>query len=338
MRAAAFTELIGPDGVEVIEQEIPEPEEGEAVVDVRACSINHHDLWILNGDSAMVTEGATPFVSGLDVAGVVHETGPGAGVSEGERVLLCANQTCGTCRYCREGPENLCQSFMLYHGGLAERALVDGERLIQIPESLPFEQAATLPTAYLTAWHMLRRAAVDAGDLVFVPGATGGVGVAAVQLAKVKGASTVGTSTSGAKLARLSELGCDHTIHTADPDEMTREVRSVGEADAVLDHLAGEYLHVGNKVMRRGGTHVVCGRTAGGRPEFQASPFFLQHQTIEGSTMGTQPELERLVELTEAGAFEPVVGNTYPLEQTGRAFHDMNERTPELFGKLVVTP
>ena len=113
MRAAAFTSLTGPDGVDVIDQDDPEPGDGEAVVDVEACSINRHDLWILEGDSAMVDEGSTPFVSGLDVAGTVADAGPGAGVAEGDRVVLCPNQTCGTCQYCREGPENLCQSFML---------------------------------------------------------------------------------------------------------------------------------------------------------------------------------------------------------------------------------
>lgn len=338
MRAAAFTELVGPDGVEVIERDDPKPGDGEAVVDVRACSINHHDLWILNGDSAMVTEGATPFVSGLDVAGVVDEAGTGAGVSAGDRVLLCPNQTCGECRYCREGPENLCQSFMLYHGGLAEQAKVDGSRLIPLPDDLSFNQAAALPTAYLTAWHMLRRARVDAGELVFVPGATGGVGVAAVQLAQVKGAAAIGTSTSVAKLARLRDLGCTDTVHTADPEEMVREVRSIGEPDAVINHLAGEYLEVGNRVMRRGGTHVVCGRTAGGRPAFRASPFFLQQQTIEGSTMGTQPELKRLVELAADDVFTPVIGRTYDLDETRDAFRDMDDRTPDLFGKLVITP
>lgn len=336
MRAAAFTELIGPDGVEIVERADPTPDEGEAVVDVRACSINHHDLWILEGDSAMVSEDVLPFVSGLDVAGVVHEAGPGAGVESGDRVVLCPNETCGVCRYCREGPENLCESFSLYHGGLAERATVEAPRLIPLPESVSFAEAAALPTAYLTAWHMMRKADVGAGDLVFVPGATGGVGVACVQLADLVGARTVGTSTSAEKLDRLSELGCDHLVETADPGEMVEAVRSVGEADAVLNHLAGEYVEVGLEVLRRGGKQVVCGRTAGRTSEFSAAPFFLQHQEIIGSTMGTQPELGTLVSLVADGDLDPVVGGTYPLAGTDEAFREMAERS--VFGKLVVEP
>ena len=336
MRAAAFTDLGGPEGVEVIEREDPEPDEGEAVVDVRACSVNRHDLWILEGESPLVNEGSLPFVSGLDVAGVVSETGDGASVEEGDRVILCPNQTCGECEFCREGPENMCRSFMLYHGGLAELAAVDSSRLIPLPDDVGFAEAAALPTSYLTAWHMLRKADVSAGDLVFVPGATGGVGVAAVQLCDVIGARTVGTSTSNEKLSRLSELGCDHTVESGDVDYIKTEVLSMGRADATINHLAGEFTQLGLEVTKRGGTQVVCGRTAGATSEIFAPKFFLQQQEIVGSTMGTQPELERLVGLVADGALEPVVGATYALNETHEAFADMDDRTA--FGKLVVEP
>lgn len=336
MRAAAFTELTAPDGVEVIERDDPAPGDGEAVVEVRACSVNRHDLWILQGDSPLVNESTLPFVSGLDVAGVVVETGDGAPVSVGDRVLLCPNQTCGECEYCREGPENLCQSFMLYHGGLAEQACVDGSRLIELPDGVGFTEAACLPTAYLTAWHMLRKADVSAGDLVFVPGATGGVGVATVQLCDVIGARTVGTSTSAEKLSRLSELGCDHTVESGDVDEIKSEVLSVGRADATINHLAGEFTQLGLKVTKRGGTQAICGRTAGATSEFFAPKFFLQQQEIVGSTMGTQPELGSLVRLVADGALKPAVGARYTLEETRDAFADMDER--DAFGKLIVEP
>jgi len=336
MRVAAFTELIGPEGVEVIEREDPAPSDGEAAVEVRACSINRHDLWILQNESPLVNEGALPFVSGLDVAGVVVETGDGTGVSEGDRVVLCPNQTCGKCEFCREGPENLCQAFMLYHGGLAEKACVNASRLIKLPDEVSFEQASALPTAYLTAWHMLRKADVSAGDLVFVPGATGGVGVATVQLADAIRARTVGTSTSPEKLERLREIGCDHTVESADPDEIRSEVMSVGRVDATLNHLSGEYTKLGLEVMKRGGTQVICGRTAGAKSEFSTARFFLKQQSIVGSTMGTQPELEDLVRLVEEGSLEPVVNATYSLDETRDAFEDMVDR--DAFGKLIVEP
>ncbi|MCX2818957.1 MAG: D-arabinose 1-dehydrogenase-like Zn-dependent alcohol dehydrogenase [Methanobacteriota archaeon] len=337
MRTAAFTELGDPDGVETVERQEPEPGDDEAIVDVRACSVNRHDLWILEGESPLVNESTLPFVSGLDVAGVVAETGDGASVDKGDRVLLCPNQTCGECEFCREGPENMCQSFMLYHGGFAESAAVDASRLIALPDDVGFTEASTLPTAYLTAWHMLRKTDVTAGDTVFVPGATGGVGVATIQLCDVVGARTVGTSTSEEKLSRLRDVGCDHTVESGDVDEIKKEVRSsVGRVDATVNHLAGEFTQLGLEVTKRGGTQAICGRTAGATSEIFAPKFFLHQQEIVGSTMGTQPELENLVRLVADGKLEPVVGATYTLEETRQAFADMDDR--DAFGKLVVEP
>lgn len=336
MHAAGFTELIGPDGVAMVERATPEPGSGEAVVDVEACAINRHDLWILEGDSAMVDTDDLPFVSGLDVAGVVNAVGDGvSAVEPGERVVLCPNETCGTCRFCREGPENLCEFFSLYHGGLAEFALVEADRLVSLPDAVGTTDAAALPTAYMTAYRMLQRANVGPGDLVFVPGATGGVGVATVQLADVLGARTVGTSSSATKLDRLTELGLDYAVRGTDPDHLREAVRDVGTPDAVVNHLGGQYTELGLDVLCRGGRMVLCGRTAGDRSEIDVPDLFLGHKRIIGSTMGTQGDLETLVDLVAAGDLTPEVDATYPLAETGDAFAAMQNR--ESVGKLVVT-
>jgi len=336
MRAAAFTELIGPDGVDVVEQPTPDPGRGEALVDVDACSINHHDLWILNGASAMIDPADLPFVSGLDVAGTVSEVGEGVtGVEPGDRVVLCPNETCGTCRFCREGPENLCKHYSLYHGGLAEAACVEASRLITLPDGVDATTAAALPTAYLTAYHMLRRADLEPGDLLFVPGATGGVGVAAVQLADVLGVRSIGTSSSASKLEALSALGADHTIQGTDPDELRAAVEEVGRPDAVVNHLGGVYTGLGLDVMRRGGRMVICGRTAGPTSEIDIANLFRNHHRVIGSTMGTQADLERLVDLVASGDLSPRIDRTFTLDETGDAFATMRDR--DTLGKLVVT-
>jgi NADPH:quinone reductase-like Zn-dependent oxidoreductase len=337
MRAAAFTDLTGPDGVDVIERPTPDPGPGEARIDVEACSVNHHDLWILEGASAMIDPTDLPFVSGLDVVGVVDAVGDGVtGVAPGDRVVLCPNLTCGSCRFCREGPENLCASYALYHGGLAEEACVEADRLIGLPDGVDATTAAALPTAYLTAYHMLRRAALEPGDLVFVPGATGGVGVAAVQLADAMGVRSVGTSSSASKLETLADLGADHTIAGTDPDHLRDAVEAVGEPDAVINHLGGEYTGLGLDVMRRGGRMVVCGRTAGPTSEIEIGPLFRTHKRVIGSTMGTQADLERLVGLVADGDLAPRIDRTYPLDGTADAFAAMRDR--KTLGKLVVTP
>ncbi|MFC5972827.1 alcohol dehydrogenase catalytic domain-containing protein [Halomarina salina] len=337
MRAAAFTDLVGPDGVSVIEQPDPEPAPGEAVVSVEACSINRHDLWILEGDSAMVDADDLPFVSGLDVAGTVERIGEDVtGVAPGDRVVLCPNRTCGTCQFCREGPENLCETFSLYHGGLAEEARVRADRLVPLPDDVGAVEAAALPTAYVTAYHMLRRIEAGPSDLVFVPGATGGVGVAGVQLAATLGARSVGTSSSRAKLDRLESLGLDHAVESTDPDEIRDAVTDVGTVDGVLNHLGGAYTQLGLDVVRRGGRMAVCGRTAGGTSEIDITDLFLGHKRVIGSTMGTQGDLETLVGLVAEGALTPEIDGTYALDETGAAFEAMQER--ESVGKIVVTP
>jgi NADPH:quinone reductase-like Zn-dependent oxidoreductase len=333
MRVAAFADLVGPEGVELEERDDPAPGPGEAVVDVEACAINRHDLWILEGDSAMVSGDDLPFVSGLDVAGTVATVGEGVeGVEPGDRVVLCPNETCGTCEFCREGPENLCANFSLFHGGLAERARVAADRLVARPDGMDASTAAAIPTAYMTAWHMIRRADVSAGDRVLVLGATGGVGVACVQLLDVIGARSVGTSTSPEKLERLGDLGCDRPVEVADPDG----VGALDEVDAVLNHLGGEYTEAALRRLRRGGRMVVCGRTAGGQSTVDVARLFLNHHRVIGSTMGTQADLERLVDLVADGAFDPVVGREYDLESTREAFAEMQSR--DLFGKSVVRP
>jgi NADPH:quinone reductase-like Zn-dependent oxidoreductase len=336
MRVAAFTDLTGPNGVTIVERPDPEPGPGEAVVDVGACAINRHDLWILEGDSAMVDTDDLPFVSGLDVAGTVADVGDGVtAVEPGDRVVLCPNETCGQCRFCREGPENQCERYSLFHGGLAEAACVRADRLLPLPESVATTTAAALPTAYMTAYRMLQRAQAGPGDLVFVPGATGGVGVASVQLAAVLGARTVGTSSSAAKLDRLADLGLDHGVQGTDPDELRESVGAVGTPDAVLNHLGGPYTELGLDLVRRGGRMVICGRTAGSRSEFDVPDLFLGHKRVIGSTMGTQGDLETLVDLVATGDLAPEVEDAYPLAATGEAFAAMQDR--DAVGKLLVT-
>lgn len=336
MRAAAFTELTGPNGVSIINQPTPDPDSGEAVVDVEACAINRHDLWILEGDSAMVDADDLPFVSGLDVAGVVSAVGEDVtAVEPGDRVVLCPNETCRTCRFCREGPENLCEYFSLYHGGLAEAACVGADRLVALPETISTTSAAALPTAYMTAYHMLRRANVGPNDLVFIPGVTGGVGVASVQLADVFGARTIGTSSSETKLDRVNEQGLDHAVKGTDPDHLRDAVQDIGAADVALNHLGGRYTDLGLNVLRRGGHMIVCGRTADNRSEIDIPDLFLGHKRILGSTMGTQADLETLVQLVADGEFTPVIDETYPLAETSDAFTAMQNR--ESVGKLVIT-
>ncbi|MFW6045784.1 MAG: zinc-binding dehydrogenase, partial [Natronomonas sp.] len=143
------------------------------------------------------------------------------------------------------------------------------------------------------------------------------------------------TSSSARKLDRVEDLGLDYRVQATDPDEIREAVLEIGRPDAVIDHLGGQYTGLGQSVLRRGGRHVVCGRTAGNRAEITISDLFLQHKRLIGSTMGTQTDLEELVDLVETGELAPEVDETYPLEETGAAFAAMQDR--DSVGKLVVT-
>lgn len=336
MRVAAFTAGESIDEIEVQQRPDPTPEHGEAVVRVEAAALNHRDLWKIHDEGRLGDE-EFPFVPGGDLAGTVAETGPDVSrVAEGDRVVLCPLNTCGECRFCRDGPENMCESYGSYDGAFAERALVDASRLVPLPDAVDVVDAAALPIAYVTAYRMLERGDTGAGDRVFVPGATGGVGIAAVQLASLMGAEAIGTSTSATKLERVEREGLEHAIHAGDPDEIREAVERVGEVDVTINHLGGPYTRVGAEVLRTNGAMVICGRTAGQYPEFDARDLYFGHKRILGSTLGTQPDLERLVGFVANGQLEPVIGEQYPLAETTRAFRDMDTR--ERVGKLIIRP
>ncbi|MEF8786042.1 MAG: zinc-binding dehydrogenase [Haloarculaceae archaeon] len=336
MHAATFTELTGPEGIDYQTVPDPEPGPGDAVVDVAAASLNRHDLFVLRGESAMSDTIDFPFVSGLDLAGVVDSVGPNVdSVAPGDRVVLCPNRTCGTCRFCRDGPENLCEQFGLFHGAFAEQACVSADRLLSLPDGVDATTAATLPTAYMTAWHMLRRTDVTAGDRVFVPGATGNVGVAACQLVGALGGESLGSSGDPAKCDRLA-AHADHVIEGRDPDVLRDAVTDIGPVDAVLNHLGGEYVQLGMDVLRRGGRMAICGKTAGESAELAVDELYWDQYHLTGSTMGTQHDLERVLSLVASGAVEPVVDTTYDLAETATAFRRMENS--DAFGSLVVTP
>lgn len=336
MRAATITGYDGIDDIELRDHPDPIPDEGEAVVRVEAASLNHRDLWPLKRDGGGEPD-RLPYVPGGDLAGEVIELGDtDADLERGDRVVLCPLITCGDCRFCRNGPENMCERYRSYDGGFAEQALVEAERLVPLPEGVSVEDAAALPIAYMTAYRMLKRGDCGAGDLVFVPGATGGVGLAAVQLANLMGAETVGTSSSAEKLDRVERAGLDHAIHAEDPDAMGEAVADVGTVDVTINHVGGPFTEVGIEVLRRDGAMVICGSTAGHDPSFDARHLYLNHKRIVGSTLGTQPDLEELVDFVAEDRLDPVIGERFSLADTPEAFRTMADRAA--VGKILVRP
>lgn len=330
MRAAMITE---PGTIQVTETETPSIGTGDARVRVEAAALNHRDNWRLAGSR----DQPFPYIPGSDVAGVVDEVGPGVdGVEPGDRVVICPMSTCGTCRFCREGPEHHCSSFSVFDGAFAEYCTVEADRLVALPNSVGYVEAAALPVAYITAWRMLTVADVGPTDRVFVPGATGGVGLAASQLAHIRGASVIGTTRWERKVDRLEALGVTWPICADDPETIRRAVEEIGTVDATINHLGGPFTTLGVEVLRRGGVMAVCGRTAGNSSEIDNRTLYWQHKSIVGSTLGTQTDLETLVTLVADGRLEPVIGHRFDLGDIDRAFEVMDQG--DVFGKIVVVP
>jgi NADPH:quinone reductase-like Zn-dependent oxidoreductase len=336
MRAAAYTSLGKPGTIEAMELPDPNLTSGSAIVRVEACSINHRDLWNLEGAQA-VDKSDLPYVGGSDVAGVVKMVDDGVdSVAPGDRVVLNPVISCGTCRFCRDNAENRCKKLDIFDNGFAELARVNATRLVSLPSNVEFIDAAAIPVAYMTAYHMIRRAGVEPGDLVFIPGSAGGVGTAAIQILDIIGARSIATSTSATKLSKLINLGADHTIQSADTEVLRENIETVGSVDVTLNYLGGEYTAVGLEVLDRTGTMVICGRTVSRRSEIDIRDLYWNHKTVIGSTMGTHTDLTRLVELLANGQIEPAVSGTYALENTISAFDAIDNRS--VFGKQIITP
>lgn len=335
MRAAVIEEFGDPSGINIREYPRPEPASGEVEVRIEACSLNHRDLKRLQGHG--VTSEDLPLIMGSDISGTVESVGPDVSdVQSGASVVLCPNITCGECDLCADGPENRCRNFSIYTGGFADRCVVSENRLIALPDNVDTKTAAALPIAFMTAWHMLQQANIAPDDVVFVAGATGGVGLAAVQLAEMVGATTIGTSTSVEKLDCARRFGLSHGIPSGDPNEIKEEVDMFPDIDVVINHLSGEYTALGLEILDRGGIMITCGQTAGTFSEIDMNDLYWDHKRLIGSTMGTQTDLERILKFVADGRIRPAIGAEYPLEQTADAFARLEDRSA--FGKQIICP
>jgi NADPH:quinone reductase-like Zn-dependent oxidoreductase len=342
MRAVVFDRHGGPEVLTL--REMPEPVAGPAdvVVDVKACGINHLDLWVRAGLPGLEIE--MPHILGSDIAGVVRSVGAAVGhVHPGDRVLLLPTLSCGVCPACMAGDDHLCRSYDVLgrrrNGGYAERVAAPGVNCLPCPENLSWEQAAAVPLVFLTAWHMLvGRAALRPGEDVLVIGAGSGVGSAAVQVAKLIGARVIATAGSAAKLERARALGADETIDhaTADIAAETRRLTGKKGVEVVFEHVGGPVFERAVAALARNGRLVTCGNTHGGSAALDLNLLFGRHLTLLGSWMGRRAELVEVLTFIRDGRLVPVVDTVMPLAEA-RAAHERIERR-DVFGKIVLVP
>jgi NADPH:quinone reductase-like Zn-dependent oxidoreductase len=342
MKAVRMHESGGVD--KFVYEDAPDPEVGptDVLVRVRACALNHLEAW-----AAKAPAGETfpaPRILGSDVAGVVEAVGSAVpGVSVGSEVMLQPAVSCGLCQACLGGRDNLCPQYRLLgqgrDGGLAELIVVPPESLIPKLENLSFEEAASVPLVFLTAWHMLTaRAQVRRGETVLVNAAGSGVGTAGIQIARLMGARVIASAGSEPKLAKARELGADETVNysTSDLAEEVRRLTDGRGVDVVFEHVGGEIFERSVRALAHNGRLVTCGATAGNTATLHITRFFMSHQTILGSFMGTKAELLEVVPYLRMGQLRPVVDRVYPLSEIRAAVQRMLDR--EQFGKIVLVP
>ncbi len=341
MQALTLTALGGIDSLRV--QDIPPPRLGaadEVLVRVRAAALNHLDLFVLRGLPGVTYD--FPHVMGADGAGIIEAAGPEVTRYQlGDRVMINPGISCNTCDTCLQGEQPLCPSYRLLGerlpGTIAEYVVVPARNLAPAPEGMPWEQAAAFSLVSLTAWRMLvTRARLRPGETVLIWGIGGGVALAALQIAKLLGASVIVTSSSEAKLAAAKAMGADVALnhHTTDIPEEVRRLTERRGVEVVVDSVGEKTWERSLRCLGRRGRLVTCGATSGPRCVTDVRKLFWYQWEILGSTMGSHEEYRQVTQLAAQGRLWPVVDQVVPLAEAPRAFERLEHGTQ--LGKLVI--
>jgi 2-desacetyl-2-hydroxyethyl bacteriochlorophyllide A dehydrogenase len=341
MKAVIFREHGGTHKLSY--EDFPEPMIGpeDVLVRVKACALNHLDIWTREGNPAYPL--VLPHIVGSDVAGTVDQIGSQVeGFTAGQRVCVSPGLSCWRCNACLAGRDNFCRSYGLLgavvHGGYAEYVKVPFRNLLPIPDHISFEQAAAFPLVSVTASHMLfALAGLQQGETVLVMGAGSGVGMMAVQMAKLAGAHVITTVGSEEKVPKAKNLGADAVINHS-KEKVAERVKALTErhgVDVVIEHIGPDVWDSCLESLAKGGRLITCGATTGGDVKLNLRYMYARQLTIKGSYMGTRAELVKAAELVRQGRLIPVIDRTFPLQEARQAQDLMLQR--QFFGKIVLT-
>jgi NADPH:quinone reductase-like Zn-dependent oxidoreductase len=340
MKAIVYSEHGGSEVLRYTDAPEPSIDAYEVLVRVRACALNHLDLWLRRGIPGVPIP--LPHIPGSDIAGEVAKVGEKVkGIKVGERVLLQPGISCGHCAQCLAGEDNKCREYTLFgqmvDGGCAEYVKSPAANVVPIPEGLSFEEAAAFPLVSLTAWHMLiTRAQLKPAETVLVLGAGSGVGGAAIQIAKAAGARVIATAGTKEKVLKGKELGADSMILHSENDiaKETKRMTNGRGVDVVFEHVGQATWEQSVRSMAAGGRLVTCGATTGYDGRIDLRFLFTRQLSILGSFMGSKAELFSALELLRRGLLKPIVDVVMPLAECAAAHQRLENR--EQFGKIVL--
>lgn len=340
MKGVRIHEFGGPEVLRYEDIPDPQPRKDQVLVRVKACSLNHLDLWVRKGLPGV----KLPHILGSDVAGEVVEVGEYiTDIKPGQRVVVAPMHFCGHCVKCLAGQQNQCREFTVLgnavDGGDCELIAVPAANVIPFPESLDFNEAASVPLVFVTAWHMLvGLAGIRPGQTVLVLGGSSGVGIAAIQIAKLFRCSVITTAGDEKKLEKAHSLGADHGINHY-KQKISVEVRKITNkegVDIVVEHVGAATWDESLRSLKAAGTLVTCGATTGPDAKIDLRHLFARQLRLLGSYMGTMAELNEVLGHVFAGRLKPVLDRIFPLSEI-RAAHEYLEKS-QMFGKVVVNP
>ncbi|BFU91609.1 MAG: Alcohol dehydrogenase [Nitrospira sp.] len=340
MKAVLFREHGGPDKLSYEEMPMPKIGPQDVLIRVKACALNHLDIWVRQGSPAYAV--SLPHVGGSDVSGTVEQVGAQvAGIDVGTQVFVSPGISCWNCEFCMAGRDNMCRTYNLLgagmHGGYAEYVKVPFRNVLPIPENITFEQAAAFPLVSVTASHMLfALAKLQPGETVLVMGAGSGVGMMAVQLAKLSGGRVITTVGSDDKIPKAVLLGADAVIDHS-KEQVAERVKLLTEGrgvDVVVEHIGPEVWDSCVESLSKGGRLITCGATTGGDVKLNLRYLYSRQLTIKGSFMGTRAELVKAAELIGRKRLMSVIDRAFPLQEARAAQELMTSR--KFFGKIVL--
>jgi NADPH:quinone reductase-like Zn-dependent oxidoreductase len=340
MKAIVFHQHGAPDVLKYEDAPDPKVRPNEVLVRVKACALNHLDLWVRRGLPNVPIP--LPHIPGSDVSGEVAQIGSDVStVRVGQKVVLAPGVTCGKCAACISGHDNRCRHFTnlgyMVDGGCAEFVRVPEANCVPYPENLSFEEAACIPLVFQTAWHMLvARAGLQPGEDVLILGAGSGVGSAAIQVSKFFSARVIATAGRDEKLQKARQLGADHLINhnTQKIRDEVRRITNKRGVDVVFEHVGTATWDDSIASLAPSGRLVTCGATTGFDAKLDLRFLFGRQLSLLGSYMGTKSELHTVMKLVASGRLKPVLDRIVPLSEAAAAHVYLESRSQ--FGKVVL--
>lgn len=343
MKAVVFREFGGPEklSIEEIEDPTRKLDPDYVRLSVKAFALNYVDIWTRRG----LTNVPLPHVGGTDVAGVVKELGANVTDSNiGDRVLVNPGLACHKCKFCLSGQQSMCRIFKIMGvgswGGAAEEVLVPASNLKVINDSMSFTEAAAAPLTFITAYRMLRtKAQIKEGETVLVTAASGGVGTAAVQMAKVMGAEVIALTSNDEKINKLKDLGALFTINYNEEqewDQVVLDYTGNKGVNVVIDSVGEKTWEKAINSLAKGGRLVTVGSTTGPTGITPIRKLFSKQATIYGSYMGSTRDFDGSMSLLFKGKIHPVIDSVLPMEKIQEAHRKLESGNH--IGKLVLTP